>query len=185
MITNKKQYKEFLKFEKSNYNINLLKNIASFFGASEVGIIWRYQKKLRKFEYHLNCRHKFRSMICKIKTNRFGRKYGFSIGPNCFDKGLKIMHVGSILINSNAKIGKNCSLHINTALVASGGTQMAPQCGDNLVIGVGATLIGNIRLGNNIAIGAGAVVTKTFSEDNIVLVGVPAKIINYKGRGAI
>lgn len=184
MITSKKDYKEYIKQEKKNYQITFTKIVASFFGASEVGIIWRYQKRLRRFEYHLNRKHKIRKLFWKIRTNKFGRKYGFSIGPNWFEIGLKIMHLGSILVNNNVRVGKNCSMHINTALVASGGIEKAPQCGDDVVIGVGATLVGDIKLGNNIAIGAGAVVTKSFLEDGVVLAGVPAKIISHKGKDA-
>ena len=53
--------------------------------------------------------------------------------------------------------------------------------GDNVFIGSGAKIIGEVTIANNIAIGAGAVVTKSFSEDNITIAGVPAKIISHKG----
>jgi len=38
-------------------------------------------------------------------------------------------------------------------------------------------IFGPIKLGNNVIIGANAVVNKSFKEDNIVLAGIPAKIV--------
>ena len=92
------------------------------------------------------------------------------------------MHVGPILINGNAKIGKNCSIHINTSIVAGGIDSSAPTIGDNVVIGVGAVLLGKISIANNIAIGANAVVNKSFFEEDIAIAGVPAKKISNNGR---
>lgn len=49
--------------------------------------------------------------------------------------------------------------------------------GNNCTLGANATIIGPIQLGNGIQIGASACVVKTFMNDNLVLVGVPAKIV--------
>ena len=181
MIQSKKDLKDCLKYEKNRYcSIPKFWRLLSFLGISENAIIWRYQTRLRKWEYHKNTGHKRRASFNKILCNRLGRKYGIHISPNNFDFGLKIMHLGSILVNSNSRIGKNCSIHINTAFVATGGTSDSPVLGDNCIIGIGVTLVGGIQLGNNVAIGAGAVVTKSFTENHITLGGVPAKIISYK-----
>ena len=51
--------------------------------------------------------------------------------------------------------------------------------GDNCYVGTGATILGPIRIGNNVTIAAGAVVTKDV-PDNVVVAGVPAKIVKYK-----
>ena len=106
-------------------------------------------------------------------------KLGYHIPPNCFEKGLIIRHIGPILVNRNAKIGKNCTLHINTAIVASGDEGKAPIIGDNCVLSIGSTILGDVVLGNNVTVGAGAVVNKCF-ESNTIVAGVPAKIIKIK-----
>ena len=90
------------------------------------------------------------------------------------------MHLGSIVVNKNTRVGRNCSIHINTAFVATGGTVDSPVLGNNCIVGIGAIFVGGIRLGNEVAIGAGAVVTKSFDEDHITLAGVPAKIVSHK-----
>ena len=43
-------------------------------------------------------------------------------------------------------------------------------------------MIGDIKIADGIVVGAGAVVTKSFTENNVVLGGVPAKIISYSGN---
>ena len=52
-----------------------------------------------------------------------------------------------------------------------------PKIGDNVLIGVGAIIIGDIEIGDNIIIAAGALVNKTFLEKGITIGGVPAKKI--------
>lgn len=54
-----------------------------------------------------------------------------------------------------------------------------PTIGNNVRIGVGALIIGNVHIGNNVKIGAGAVVVKDV-PDNTTVVGQPARYI-YKG----
>lgn len=54
-----------------------------------------------------------------------------------------------------------------------------PQIGNNVEIGVGAKVIGNITIADNIKIGANAVVTKSFDEEGITLVGIPARKLNH------
>lgn len=92
------------------------------------------------------------------------------------------MHVGPILINGDAVIGKDFSIHINTCVVAAGKDNKAPRLGDGIVLSVGAVVVGNISLANNIIVGANAVVNKSFEEENIAIAGIPAKKISENGR---
>ncbi|SJZ81613.1 serine O-acetyltransferase [Globicatella sulfidifaciens] len=94
------------------------------------------------------------------------------------------MHLGPILVNGKVKAGKNISIHINTSIVAGGPDNGAPVLEDGIVIGVGAVVLGPIKIAKNIAIGANAVVNKTFLEENIAIAGVPAKKISDNGRVA-
>ena len=57
----------------------------------------------------------------------------------------------------------------------------APCLGDNCWIGPGAKLFGGITIGNGVMIGAGSVVNKSFTENNITIVGVPARKIKDTG----
>lgn len=180
MIKTRKELKACLKYEKSKYKLPKFSCLLASLGYSEISIIWKYQKRLRKWEYHHNAGHKFRALIAKAKVSKLSKKTGFKIHPNNFDVGLQMFHIGSILVNGDVRVGKDCCIHINTALVATGGTEDGPHIGDNCRIGVGATIVGGIKLGNDVVVGAGAVVTKSFEEDHITLGGVPAKIISHK-----
>lgn len=104
-----------------------------------------------------------------------------SIPINTCDSGLLIYHSSGIIINSQAKIGKNCIMHGDNCIGNDGKDDNAvPIIGDNVDIGVGAKIIGQVKIGNNITVGANAVVLKGNYEDNSVLVGIPAK--NIKKR---
>ena len=51
--------------------------------------------------------------------------------------------------------------------------------GNNVDFGVGSKVIGEVHIGDNVTVGANAVITKAVPS-NIVIAGVPAKIISWK-----
>ncbi len=96
----------------------------------------------------------------------------------------KFMHSGlGITIHGNAIIGNNCTIFQNVTIGSkwSGGVCLseAPIIGDNVMIGSGAVIIGDIKIGNNVIIGSNAVVISDL-PDNVVAVGVPAKYNKIK-----
>lgn len=97
-------------------------------------------------------------------------------------KGLFMPHAVGITIHIDAKLGENCNLsqHVTIGVGGRGENRGTPQLGNRVYVGPGACIFGAITIGNNVAIGANAVVTKDL-PDNAVAVGVPAKIISYKG----
>ena len=113
----------------------------------------------------------------KFRFMKLSRVLGFSIPENVFGPGLAIVHYGTIVVNANAKVGANCRLHPSTCIGASGGTSKAPIIGNNVYIGPGSKIYGDITIGNNIAISANAAVGKSFVEENVMIGGVPAKKI--------
>ncbi|HIE35115.1 MAG TPA: acyltransferase, partial [Campylobacterales bacterium] len=52
--------------------------------------------------------------------------------------------------------------------------------GDNVWVGANAIILPGVEIGSNCIVGAGSVVTKSFKEDNLVIVGNPAKIMKVK-----
>lgn len=141
--------------------------------------IWRFQKLMRKLEFYSNCKSgvlgKFMTYWLKYKYHNLGLKLGFSIPINVFGPGLVIVHYGTIVINPNTKVGKNCRIHACTNIGTSGGTAKAPSMGDNIYIGPGVKIFGDIRIADNIAISANSVVNKSFLKSDMVIGGVPAK----------
>jgi len=83
-------------------------------------------------------------------------------------------------LTPKARIGKNCKIHGNCCIGSDGGyPDLSPVIGDNVDIGQGAQIIGNIKVADNVRIGAGAVVVKDVLTPGVTVVGVPAKEI-YK-----
>lgn len=114
----------------------------------------------------------------KLLFHRYSVKLGFSIPLNVFGPGLSIAHYGTIVVSTAARVGKNCRLHEGVNIGATNGSSRAPQIGDNIFIGTGAKIIGDITIADDVAIGANAVVVKSIQEQGITVGGVPAKIIS-------
>ncbi len=96
------------------------------------------------------------------------------IGP-----GFKIEHWGGIYIK--AKIGKNCRISQQVVIGHIGGFRGGdvPKLGDNVYVGVGAKILGDITIGNNVIVGANSVVLKDI-PDNTVAAGTPAKVVKTR-----
>lgn len=97
-------------------------------------------------------------------------------------KGLYICHFGSIIINTNARIGDNCNLSqgVTLGIKHSGKYQGVPTLGNRVYVGPNAILIGGIEIGDDAAIGAGAIVTKPVPPRGVA-VGNPASILSCQG----
>jgi len=177
MIGSHKDYLDFLEADRlSSYKNNSIKDLL-------FDDIWKFQRLMRKLEYLTNCRKNiFIRLLTKYRYLKLGRKLGFTIPINVFGPGLSIAHAGTIVVNSDAKVGANCRLHVCVNIgTAAGNPGEAPKIGDNCYIGPGAKIYGNITIGKNVAIGANAVVNKSFKEGNVTIGGVPAIVISQKG----
>ncbi len=147
--------------------------------------VWKFQRLLRRVEYHLNC-HKnsglFGKLIYKYWSIRFhnqGVRCGFDIPPNVFGPGLSIAHRGTIVVHPDARIGKNCRIHVDVVIgTRPGPDDLVPTLGDNCYIGPGAKLFGNINIGPNTAIGANSVVNSSFPEGFCTIAGAPARKVS-------
>lgn len=178
IISSKKDMKNWLLYERKKYKS--VTRFCNLFSITEDDFIWKYQKHLRKTEYYLNTNKTIRYLISRSLLYRLQAKYGMKIKPNSCGKGLHIMHMGSILTNGD--IGEDCSIHINVSVVSGGRDKGVPVIGNNVVIGVGAVVLGGVQIADGIAIGANALVNKSFDEPNIAIAGCPAKKISNNGR---
>ena len=98
-----------------------------------------------------------------------------------FGPGLAILHYGTIVVNSGARIGSNCRIHTGVNIGAQlGRGDEVPKIGHNCYIAPGAKIFGAIEIGDNTAVGANAVVNKSFPEGNVTIGGIPAKVISQK-----
>ena len=147
------------------------------------GDLWTYNVCLRKLEYYTSkssVLHTILKVFYRARLTRLSCRTGWTIPPNVAGPGLLVVHRGTVVISPKARIGKNCRIHVcvNIGDWDTG----APVIGDNVYIGPGAKLFGNIEIASNIAIGANAVVNKSFFESGISIGGIPAKKISSNGN---
>ncbi len=145
--------------------------------------IWKYEIVLRYHEYYLNKEKK--SFFDKLRLNHYSKlhhkwslMYTTSIPCNVCGPGLSIAHFGAIYINSRSKIGKNLRIQSCVTIGGVADQEKTPVLGDNVYLGTGAKVLGDIYIASDCAIGANAVVTKSITEEGTTWAGVPAKKIS-------
>ncbi|MDD2927509.1 MAG: serine O-acetyltransferase [Candidatus Omnitrophica bacterium] len=109
---------------------------------------------------------------------------GIEIHPGArIGKGLFIDHGMGVVVGETAIIGDNVLLYQGVTLGGTGLEQgkRHPTIGNNVVIGAGAKILGNITIGDNSYIGANAVVIKDVPANSTV-VGVPGRITKQEGK---
>jgi len=107
---------------------------------------------------------------------------GIEIHPGAnIGKGFFIDHGSGVVIGETAIVGNYCTLYQGVTLGGTGkeSGKRHPTLGDNVLVGSGAKVLGNIVIGSNVKIGAGSVVVKDAPSD-CTLVGVPARCLKDK-----
>ena len=180
MIDSYKKLRSVIDYEKNLYPNSFLDHLTR----NQRVFNWKIVKTIRILEF-LSFKAKKNYLYVPIyvfflmRKNRIGVRIGVEIDHKTFDKGLLIHHCGNIVVNSGAKIGKNCQLHGDNCIGNKGANDpdKCPIIGDNVDIGVGAKILGGITLGDNVTVGANAVVVSSFPSGHVVIAGVPAKVI--------
>jgi serine O-acetyltransferase len=95
-----------------------------------------------------------------------------------FGKGIFLDHATGFVVGETAVVGDNCSFLHGVTLGGSGkeGGDRHPKIGDNVLIGAGASVLGNIRVGNCSLVAAGSVVLNEVPPMTTVA-GVPARVV--------
>jgi serine O-acetyltransferase len=124
------------------------------------------------FKWHIPFLPRYISHISRFLT-------GIEIHPGAtIGEGFFIDHGMGVVIGETSVIGDNVTLYQGVTL---GGTshrraKRHPTLGDNVVVGVGAQLIGDITIGENSKVGAGSVVVSSVPA-NATVVGVPGRVV--------
>ncbi|MBA7604236.1 Serine acetyltransferase [subsurface metagenome] len=124
------------------------------------------------FRWHIPFLPRFISHISRFLT-------GIEIHPGAkIGEGFFIDHGMGVVIGETSVIGDNVTIYQGVTL---GGTshrraKRHPTLGDNVVVGVGAQLIGDITIGENSKVGAGSVVVSSVPA-NATVVGVPGRVV--------
>jgi serine O-acetyltransferase len=97
-------------------------------------------------------------------------------------KGIMLDHGTGLVIGETAVVGDNVSMLQNVTLGGTGKSDQDrhPKIGNGVLIGAGAKVLGNIKIGDCSRIGAGSVVLKEVPP-RVTVAGVPAKVIGEAG----
>jgi serine O-acetyltransferase len=107
---------------------------------------------------------------------------GIEIHPGAeIGKGVFIDHGMGVVIGETAIVGDYTLIYQGVTLGGTGKEtgKRHPTVGNNVVIGSGAKVLGNIQIGDRVRVGAGSVVLRDVPPDSTV-VGVPGRIISRK-----
>ncbi|MGF1539424.1 MAG: serine O-acetyltransferase [Pleurocapsa sp.] len=108
---------------------------------------------------------------------------GIEIHPGAqIGKGVFIDHGMGVVIGETAVVGDYSLIYQGVTLGGTGKEtgKRHPTLGENVVIGGGAKVLGNIQIGNNVRIGAGSVVLRDVPS-NCTVVGVPGRVVYRSG----
>jgi serine O-acetyltransferase len=118
------------------------------------------------------------------QTSRFFT--GIEIHPGAkIGKRFFIDHGMGVVIGETAEIGDDVLLYQGVTLGGTGKEKgkRHPTLGNNVVVGTGAKVLGNIRLGNCVKVGAGSVVVHPV-PDNSTVVGIPGRVVRARNEPA-
>lgn len=118
-------------------------------------------------------------------VSHFGRFItGIEIHPGAqIGKGVFIDHGMGVVIGETAIVGDYSLIYQGVTLGGTGkeSGKRHPTLGENVVVGAGAKVLGNIQIGNSVRIGAGSVVLRDVPSDCTV-VGVPGRVVYRSGE---
>lgn len=152
----------------------------------------RYLEPLLYFKgFHALATHRFahhlwlsgRRDFALYLQSQSSRIFAVDIHPAAqFGKGIMLDHATALVVGETAVVGDNCSFLHAVTLGGSGkeSGDRHPKIGDNVLIGAGAKVLGNIRVGRCSRIAAGSVVLNEV-PNNTTVAGVPAKVIGPAG----
>lgn len=139
--------------------------------------IWEYRDKI------LRNKKSFLNRIRYLKLFRIMKKTHCLIPINRDINKFTTPHgLFGIYISFGSKVGKNCVIFNNVTIgsntLEDSKGYGAPSIGNNVYIGVGAKIIGNVKIGDNVRIGANCVVVEDIENNSTVVLQHPRIIKN-------
>lgn len=122
-------------------------------------------------------------LLARMLSTWSRHRFGVEIHPGAtIGRRFVIDHGMGIVVGETTIIGDDCQLYQGVTLGGTGkeGGKRHPTLGNNVVVGVGASVLGNITLGDNVKVGGGAVVVRDVPDDCTV-VGIPGHVTTKGG----
>ncbi len=135
---------------------------------------------LHRLAHRLYCAHFYLLARVISNTNRF--LTGVDIHPGArIGRRFFIDHGMGVVIGETTEVGDDVLVYQNVTLGGTGKERgkRHPTIGNNVVVGTGAKVLGNIRVGDHVKVGAGSVVIRPVPDYSTV-VGVPGRIVRTR-----
>ena len=140
-------------------------------------IVWAYRRQ------HWLYTHGMQGLALWL-SKRMRRRMGADIHPAAtIGRRFSIDHGAGVVIGGTAIVGDDCLIYQGVTLGMTGNKlegKRHPTLGNNVMVGAGAIVLGDIHIGNNVKVGAGAVVVHDVPDD-VTVVGVPATVVRDRG----
>jgi len=107
----------------------------------------------------------------RLIYTRYKYKFGFQIPFNTqIGKGLFLGHFGMIIVNGKASIGDNCNIEhgVTIGQANRGRLKGNPVIGNNVWIGTGSVVVGNIKIGDNVLIAPNSYINRDIPSNSVV-----------------
>jgi serine O-acetyltransferase len=151
-----------------------------FFCYAGLHAVWFYRMNHWLWNHGLFLVSRWLSQVARLLT-------GIEIHPAAkIGRRLFIDHGMGVVIGETSIVGDDVTLYQGVTLGGTGKEhgKRHPTLEDNVVVGGGAKILGNIIVGKNCRIGAGSVVLRNV-PDNSTVVGVPGHIVFREGKRVV
>ena len=150
--------------------MSIRRNIIDYSRGDNLNCFWKLYRLQKQ------AKNGFFRDILTFLMSRSAHKHGGYVGPDTVFQGIPTLPHGlhGIFISRYAVIGEGCRIYQNVTVGEV--DRKAPVIGEGCLIGAGAVILGDIKIGNHVKIGAGAVVN-TDVPDNSTVVSQPVRII--------
>ena len=151
-----------------------------FFCYAGLHAVWFHRINHWLWNHGLSLVARWLSQVARLLT-------GIEIHPAArIGRRLFIDHGMGVVIGETAVVGDDVTLYQGVTLGGTGKEhgKRHPTLEDNVVVGGGAKILGNIIVGKNCRIGAGSVVLRNV-PDNSTVVGVPGHIVFREGKRVV
>lgn len=130
---------------------------------------YKLMKSFRMFNFYSNQKgHYFKKIYWGRKYGKYSLKLHCQINCSNIGGGFFFEHP-NIVINKSAIIGNDLHCIGNNCIGST--DKGAPVLGNNVFLGFGAIVIGDVKIADNVKIGAGAIITKDILEPGSIVVG--------------
>lgn len=154
-----------------------------YFGTTKPPLrsLWREREQLlylRRFRRAQAAKNPVLRLINRLLLSRASRRTLIQFPPECLiAPGIRLGHLGPVVVNSGAQIGKNCNIASGVTIGASnrGHKKGAPVLAERVWVGANAVIVGNISIGEDVLIAPNAYVNFDVPAHSVV-VGNPAVV---------